>query len=87
MHRKGYPTKEVQSVVNATCAGCVTGFVLGVLHKLKEVPQTFKHKNQATLYEHKFEYRKNLQSRIEIVMLKAGFPVAMKIGLFCFLFS
>lgn len=84
---KGYPTKEVQSVLNATCAGAATGFVLGALFKLKGVPQTFKHENQATLYEHKFEYRKSLQRRIEIVTFKAGFPFAMKVGLFCFLFS
>ncbi|XP_050493198.1 RPII140-upstream gene protein [Bombus huntii] len=84
---KGYPTKEVQSVFNATCAGSATGFVLGALYKLKDVPQTFKHENQATLYENKFEYKKNLQRRIEIVTFKAGFPFAMKIGLFCFLFS
>lgn len=87
MHRKGYPTKEVQSVLNATCAGSVTGFVLGALYKLKEVPQKFKHENQAVLYENKFVYQSNLQRRIEIVTFKAGFPFAMKTGLFCFLFS
>ncbi|XP_071874069.1 RPII140-upstream gene protein [Bombus fervidus] len=84
---KGYPTKEVQSVLNATIAGGTAGFVLGALHKLKDVSQTFKHENQATLYEHKFEYQRNLQKRIEIVTLKAGFPLAMRVGLFCFLFS
>ncbi|XP_003403033.1 RPII140-upstream gene protein [Bombus terrestris] len=84
---KGYPTKEVQSVLNVTCAGSATGFILGALYKLKDVPQRFKHENQATLYENKFQYQQNLQRRIEIVTFKAGFPFAMKVGLFCFLFS
>ncbi|XP_060830354.1 RPII140-upstream gene protein [Bombus pascuorum] len=84
---KGYPTKEVQSVLNTTFAGSAAGFTLGALQKLKDVPKTFKHENQATLYEHKYEYQVKLQRRLEFVMLKAGFPFAMKLGLFCFLFS
>lgn len=83
----GYPTKELQSVINTTFVSAVTGFLLGGLPTIKHSIETFKAENQATLFRHKFEPKRRLQNKIAINMLKGGLSYAMKLSTFCFLYS
>ncbi|CAK9826799.1 RPII140-upstream gene protein [Anthophora retusa] len=83
----GYPTKELQSVINTTFLSIVTGFCLGGITTISRTIETFKAENQATLFRHKFEPKRKLQNQIAINILKGGLPLAMKLGTFCFLYS
>lgn len=87
MHRKGYPTKEVQSVSTATFIGFMSGFALGAIYKLKDMPQKHRDENQATLYDNKFVMQRDLQKKIEFATFKGGFSFGIRVGLFCFFFS
>ncbi|CAD1471620.1 unnamed protein product, partial [Heterotrigona itama] len=84
---RGYPTKEVQSVASATFVGFLTGFALGGIYNIKDVPQKHKDENQVTLYKNKFVMQRELQRRVEFATIKGGFPFGIKVGLFCFFFS
>ncbi|XP_076757149.1 RPII140-upstream gene protein [Xylocopa sonorina] len=83
----GHLTKEIQSIINVTIAGCSMGFVSGGLSKAGDVPLKFKQENQATLYKHKFFAHRELQSQMVIAVLKGGYRASIKLGLFCFFFS
>lgn len=87
MTRKGYPTKEVQSVGSVTFMGFMTGFALGGIYKLKDVPQKHRDENQVTLYENKFVMQRDLQRKVELATFKGGIPFGIRVGLFCFFFS
>lgn len=87
LNRKGYPTKEVQSVGNVTFIGFMTGFALGAIHKLKDVPQKHRDENQVTLYNNKFAMQRDLQNKVELATFKGGISFGIRVGLFCFFFS
>ncbi|XP_017761657.1 PREDICTED: RPII140-upstream gene protein isoform X2 [Eufriesea mexicana] len=84
---KRHLSKEAQSVVNATTAGFVTGFILGGIAKAKDVPETYKAENQATVYQHKFDAYREIQYKVTLSLIKGGLSFALKLGTFCFLFS
>lgn len=84
---RGYPTKEVQSVSSATFIGFLTGFALGGLYKLKDVPLKHRDENQATLYENKFIMQRDLQKKVHVATFKGGISFGIRVGLFCFFFS
>ncbi|CAK9818019.1 RPII140-upstream gene protein [Anthophora quadrimaculata] len=83
----GYPTKELQSVINTTMVGVLTGFIVGGWAKMKNTVEIFKAENQATLFLNKFEPKKMLQNKIAMNMIKGGLPYAMRLGTISFLFS
>ncbi|CAK9818106.1 RPII140-upstream gene protein [Anthophora plagiata] len=83
----GYPTKELQSVLNTTVLSALTGFFLGGLAKAVPTIETFKEENQGTLFRNKFEPKRQIQNKIAMNMVKGGLPFAMKLGTICFLFS
>lgn len=87
LNRKGYPTKELQSVYNTTSLGFITGFLLGGINKAKDVPEIHKRENQATLYEHKFYAHREIQNKVAFALTKGGISFGIKLGFFCFLFS
>ncbi|XP_031370933.1 RPII140-upstream gene protein [Apis dorsata] len=84
---KGYPTKELQSVYNATSLGFITGFLLGGINKTKNISEIHKKENQATLYKHKFYAYRDIQNKINSALIKGGISFGIKLGFFCFLFS
>lgn len=87
LNRKGYPTKELQSVYNATSLGFITGFLLGGINKTKNISEIHKKENQATLYKHKFYAYRDIQNKINSALIKGGISFGIKLGFFCFLFS
>lgn len=85
--KAGSPTKELQSVINTTTISTVIGFIMGAKAKAKDASIIYKAENQAKLYRHPFLAYRDAQYHITMAFIKGGYPVALKLGTLCFLFS
>lgn len=80
-------TKEFQSILNSTSAGFICGFILGGIHKSRFVAEKFLAENEATPFRNHYEAKRLLQYKVATALFQGGFPFAMRLGTFCFLFS
>ncbi|XP_003701257.1 RPII140-upstream gene protein [Megachile rotundata] len=86
-YNNGETSKEFQSILNSTTVGFVAGFFMGGIHKSRFVAEKFITENEATPFKNHYEAKRLLQYKVATALFHGGFPFAMKLGTFCFLFS
>ncbi|XP_078043908.1 RPII140-upstream gene protein [Augochlora pura] len=84
---EGNISKELQSILSATTAGVMGGFVIGGVIKTIDVPTNFIRENQATKWDSTFHAKRQLQNKFSLEFFKAGMRLGLKAGAFCFLFQ
>ena len=83
----GHITKELQAIITSTVTAVIGGFLFGGLMRARHIPETFIAENQASQFAGKIDAQRQLQYKFAMAFIKGGTNVALKLGLFCFLFS
>ena len=83
----GHVTKELQAIITSTVTAVIGGFLFGGLMQARHVPETFIAENQASQFNSRIDAQRQMQYKFAMAFMKGGTNVAIKLGLFCFLFS
>ncbi|XP_032686104.1 RPII140-upstream gene protein [Odontomachus brunneus] len=80
-------TKELQSIINVTVTGAVSGLIIGGMIESKNTVNNFIANNEATRFINQSEAKRALQREVFISFVKKGVVLGKKLGLFCLMFS
>ncbi|XP_043261105.1 RPII140-upstream gene protein [Colletes gigas] len=87
LNEYGEISKEMLSIINTTTSGFIGGFLIGGTMKSRFVPRSFIAENQVTKFQNVYDAQQQLRYNFVREFFKGGRNLAMKLGVFCFLFQ
>ncbi|XP_076683724.1 RPII140-upstream gene protein [Andrena cerasifolii] len=85
--KDGHLTKELQAIITSSVSAIIGGFLIGGITRSWHVPEAFIEENQASQFFNRRDAQRQMQYKFAMAFIKGGANVAIKLGLFCFIFS
>lgn len=83
---RGEVSKELQTILNVTYIGGLTGLIVGGLSTAGFATEEFIKNNKATLFNSHLEAKRALQREIIVRFAKGGAKFGSKLAIFCFIY-
>ncbi|KAG7212526.1 hypothetical protein KM043_012834 [Ampulex compressa] len=83
---RGEVSKELQTILNVTYVGGLTGLIVGGLSTAGFATEEFIKNNKATLFNSHLEAKRALQREIIVRFAKGGAKFGSKLAIFCFIY-